>query len=331
MIWAQFAVCVAVILLSGTKLSKYGDVLAEKTGLGRTWVGVVLIASVTSLPEFVTGLSSVLIFDLPDIAVGNVVGACMMNMLLLGILNVVAGFSPHHGGMQRGHILTAAFAVVMLGCVAAPLVRMPGIPTIGWVGAQSFLLIGLYLVAMKMVFSYEQRRSASGEGSGADKKLYDHVSFGKAVRIFSLHSVIIIAAALYLPHLGEVIAAQTGLGKTFVGSVFIAISTTLPEMVVSIFAFRLGAIDMAAGNLYGSVLFNLAILGVDDFFYAKGALLSYASGEQIITTLACMMMVAMSVVGLITRSTQKAVFVAWDAAGMIAIYIAALAALLAAG
>ena len=55
--WLEFAVCTAIILVSGTYLSKYGDVIAEKTGLGRTWVGVALMASVTSLPELVTGIS----------------------------------------------------------------------------------------------------------------------------------------------------------------------------------------------------------------------------------------------------------------------------------
>jgi len=57
--WLGFIVCTSLIVYSGTKLAKYGDIIAEKTGLGRTWIGVVLMASVTSLPELVTGISSV--------------------------------------------------------------------------------------------------------------------------------------------------------------------------------------------------------------------------------------------------------------------------------
>jgi len=81
-VWLQFIACAGIILLSGTYLSKYGDIIAEKTGLGRTWIGVILMASVTSLPELVTGISSVALFDLPDIAVGNILGACMLNLLM---------------------------------------------------------------------------------------------------------------------------------------------------------------------------------------------------------------------------------------------------------
>jgi len=82
-IWIQFAACTAIILYSGTRLSLYGDVIAEKSGLGRTWIGVILMASVTSLPELVTGISSVAIYNLPNIAAGDVLGSCMFNLLIL--------------------------------------------------------------------------------------------------------------------------------------------------------------------------------------------------------------------------------------------------------
>ncbi|MBZ0187768.1 MAG: hypothetical protein K8F91_16095, partial [Candidatus Obscuribacterales bacterium] len=81
LVYLAFGLCTLVIFYAGTQLSTYGDVIAEKTGMGRTWVGLVLLASVTSLPELVTGFSSVLINDLPDIAVGTVLGSCMCNIL----------------------------------------------------------------------------------------------------------------------------------------------------------------------------------------------------------------------------------------------------------
>jgi len=78
LLWLGFIICTSVILYSGTKLSKYGDIIAEKTGLGRVWIGIVLMASITSLPELVTGISSVTYVNVPDIAVGNVIGACIL-------------------------------------------------------------------------------------------------------------------------------------------------------------------------------------------------------------------------------------------------------------
>ena len=81
-LWTGFVLCTLLIVYSGWKLRKYGDVIAEKTGLSRTWVGLVLLASVTSLPELVTGITSVTYTGTPDIAVGDILGSCVFNMLI---------------------------------------------------------------------------------------------------------------------------------------------------------------------------------------------------------------------------------------------------------
>jgi len=93
-LWLEFVLCTAVIVYSGAKLSQYGDIIAEKSGLGRAWIGVVLMASVTSLPELVTGVSSVTYAGVPDIAVGDVLGSCAFNMLILAILDTLYRPAP---------------------------------------------------------------------------------------------------------------------------------------------------------------------------------------------------------------------------------------------
>ena len=59
MVWLKFLLCVVIILFAGTKLARYGDAIAEKTGLGRIWLDLVLIITVTTMPELVTGVPSV--------------------------------------------------------------------------------------------------------------------------------------------------------------------------------------------------------------------------------------------------------------------------------
>lgn len=93
LLWIAFLVCTSVIVYAGSRLSKYGDIIAEKTGLGRTWIGVVLMASVTSLPELVTGISSVTYANVPDIAVGDILGSCVFNMLIISFLDAL--HRPH--------------------------------------------------------------------------------------------------------------------------------------------------------------------------------------------------------------------------------------------
>jgi cation:H+ antiporter len=320
-IWLQFAACTVIILLAGTQLSKYGDVIAEKTGLGRTWIGVVLMASVTSLPELMTGLSSVTFFDLPNIAAGDVLGSCMFNILILALLDFRRGTLPLSTQAQQGQVLSAGFGILLLGVTCLSIAAGPKLPVLGWVGLYSPLLLLVYLLAMRLVFLYERRRRTEYIGERADELQHEDISRARAFGLYALNAVFVIGAALWLPGLGEKIADLTGLGRTFVGSLFIALSTSLPEIVVSVAALRMGAVDLALGNLFGSNLFNLGILALDDLFYTKGSLLALISPNHLITASGAVMMTAIAVIGLTYRATRKsfAIF-GWDAVAILAIY-----------
>ena len=322
-IWLQFIACTALILFSGSRLSVYGDIIAEKTGMGRTWIGVVLMASVTSLPELITGISSVRIFDLPNIAAGDVLGSCMFNMLIIAMLDFMGGSTPLSARAHQGQVLGAGFGILLLGLVGISLFASPSLPRIGWIGSSSLVFIGVYLLAIRTVFLYEKRRIGQFVREVAEEAKYERISKARAYTIYGLNAVVIIAAATYLPHLGERIAELTGLGRTFVGSIFIAVSTSLPEVVVTIGALRIGAIDIALGNLFGSNLFNIGILAVDDVLYTKGPLLSNVSPNHIVSALAAITMTAIAIIGLTYQTTTKRHFFAWDSIAIVLVYVAA--------
>ena len=327
MIWLQFIACSAVILISGTYLSKYGDIIAEKTGLGRTWIGVALMASVTSLPELVTGISSVAIFDVPDIALGDVLGSCIFNILILALLDFINGAAPITTRAHQGQVLTAAFGILMLGLVNISLFGAARLPSVGWIGVYSVAFAAVYLVAMKAVFAYERKRIAELVEAVAEEIRYEKISQRTAYQMYALNALITIAAAIYLPRVGERIARSTGLGETFVGNIFIALSTSLPEVVVSIAALRIGAVDMAFGNIFGSNLFNIAILAIDDVFYTQGPILSHVSPNHLISSSAAIAMTAVAAIALTYRASKKWFLFAWDSLAIAAIYLFALSVL----
>ena len=64
-VWLEFAVALLLIAAAGSRLARAGDVIAQRTGLGGTWIGLVLVATVTSLPELITGVSAVVLADAP--------------------------------------------------------------------------------------------------------------------------------------------------------------------------------------------------------------------------------------------------------------------------
>lgn len=70
-VWLEFFLCLVLIGYAGTQLARYGDIIADKTGLGGAWIGLILMATVTSLPELVTGISSVALAVAPNISDGQ--------------------------------------------------------------------------------------------------------------------------------------------------------------------------------------------------------------------------------------------------------------------
>lgn len=324
-VWLWFVGLSAVILVAGTNISKYGDIIAEKSGLGRTWIGAILIASVTSLPELITGVSSVAIFNVPNIAVGDVLGSCLFNLLLVALLDAMSSRVPAVTRSAPGHSLVAAFGVLTLGIVSFSIVAGASLPALGWIDISTFVIFGVYLLAMRLSFIYERRQA--NVGLGVVEAVYGHISARRASILYAANGLFIIAAAAYLPFVGAEIVSMTGLGAAFVGSLFIALTTSLPEIVVTVSAARLGAIDLAFGNLLGSNLFNLAILAVDDVFYRQGELLASVTMSQLTIALAAIGMTAVVIIALAYRPTAKRLPLSWDAIGLVAIYVVAIALL----
>ena len=320
--WAMYAACTALIVFSGGKLSRYGDILAGKTGLGRTWIGVVLMASVTSLPELITGLGSVTYAGVPDIAVGDVLGSCGFNLLILALLDILHRPLPLSTRAHHGHTLSAGFGILLLCIACQGLVLRGRTLPIGWVGGYSLLLLGVYLVAMRMIHTYEKRRIAAFAKERSGEPGYDEIPMRSAVLNYAVHAGVIILAASALPLVGKGISETTALGQTFVGNVFIAASTSLPEVVVCLAALRMGAVDLAIGNLLGSNIFNIGlILAVDDFFFTPGPLLSFVEPSQIVSALSAAAMATIAVVGFTYRAEKKRLWLAWDSIGMAAVYL----------
>lgn len=321
MLWLYFMICGGAIVFSGIRLSRYGDVIAEKSGLGRLWIGVVLMASVTSLPELMTGISSVVLEHAPDIAVGDVVGSCAFNLLILAILDGMLGEKSLSARAGRGHILSAAFGILLLSVAAVSMLLRTIIVPVGWIGPYTLFFFFTYIVAIRLIHGYEQREMREHESAEAETaKLHEDISLKNAAVRYALHAVVVVIAAVFLPGIGVGIAAQTGLGQTFVGTFLIAFATSLPELVVSISAARAGAIDLAVGNVLGSNLFNMVILGIDDLFFVQGPLLSFASMNHVVTLCTAIAMSAVAMIGIVYRSERKTLFLAWDALGILFFY-----------
>ncbi|MEW6600502.1 MAG: sodium:calcium antiporter [Nitrospirota bacterium] len=320
-LWIGFIICTAAIVYAGTRLTRYGDIIAEKTGLGATWIGVVLMASVTSLPELVTGISSVTFSGVPDIAAGDILGSCVFNMLILAVLDAMHRPMPISAKAHHGHVLSAGFGIVLMSVVIISLFIGDRMLSIGWIGPYSLLIPIIYLTAMRMIYFYEKKQLADFMQERVEELKYKDIATRTAVLNYAGNAVIVIIAAVFLPKIGEGIAETTGLGQTFVGNIFIAISTSLPEVVVCTAALRMDAVNLAIGNLFGSNIFNICILAIDDIFYTDGAILSFVNTNHIISAVCAVIMTSIAIIGLTYRTEKKRLFLAWDSIGIVFTYI----------
>jgi len=318
--WLKFAVCAVLIGVAGPILTHYADTIARLTGLSRSWVGLILLAGATSLPELFTGVSAVTAALAPNIAIGNALGACIFNLTMLVLLDVMSRHEPVYRYIDQGHILTAGFGVILIGFVGALLiVGRDGLDfRFLHVSAYTPIIVVLYLVAIRAAYVYERRSAVPPVPGLPDEK----ITLRTAIVRYLLAATVVAGAGIWLPFVALEIAETMGWRATFVGTLFVAAVTTLPEMVVTISAFRLGAADMAIANLLGSNLFNMFIVAIDDIAYTGGPLLSAASPTHAVSAFAAVIMSGIFIVALLFRpETRFRGTIGWVSLSLLMVYV----------
>jgi cation:H+ antiporter len=330
MLWIQFVVCVGIVVAASSVLSRYADVIAEKTGLGRAWVGVILLAGVTSLPELVSGLTAVTVLNAPNLAIGGIVGSNLFNLTLIAVMDVAYQPGSILSRAQDGHILSGGLGILLMGSIAiAPLMGV-ALSGVGLFGV-SFISVGivvLYLIGARLLSTFQSKRTVEVLEQEAEVLHYDRISRRRAFLTFGGAALVVVVTGIWLSTLADQIAAETGLGRSFVGALLLGVSTSLPEITASFTAVRIGAIDLAIGNVLGSNLFNVTLLAVYDVFDGGANLWAVMSNANALGLIIAMMMTAVVIVSLIYRASPKTPWrVSWDGAALIAMYLGAMVAL----
>lgn len=294
--WGQFIACVALLGVAGTHLIRYGDAIASLTGLSRGWVGLVLVATVTSLPELVTGVSAVAVARAPDLAVGDALGSTVFNLALLAFA-AGARRAPYRGAAadreaRRGLELPAAFGVILLAAAALVLALAQHGATfqVGHLDAGSMVIVVLYLVAMRAFYQRERQTEACAPAMPGLQGPVPAMTLRAALTGYALASLVILGSGIWLPVIAVDLARLMGWSDSFVGAWLVALATSLPEVATTWGALRLGLPEMAIANLLGSNLFDVLILAIDDLAYLPGSLYAQVSPMHVVSALvACLM------------------------------------------
>lgn len=316
-VWLIFLLSAGAIIAAGARLSRDGDALAEHTGLGGAWIGAVLVAGATSLPELATDFYAVRAGQ-RNLAVGDLFGSCMANLLILAVADLMVRDVLVLSRVTVNQVLVGLLGIgllvtAMVGIVAPVSANFLGAGWAAWV-------IGIaYLAGMRLL--HVNRGEALFE---TDEQAHAHrVRVGglrPAIVGFVVSAGVILFAAQFLAQSAAEIAGMLGLSGGFVGMVLLALTTSLPELTVSIAAVRSGSYDLAVGNLLGSNCFNMAVLLVLDVADGGGSLLAGLEPGLLIGALFAVLLTVQALLGVLNRSPARVWFLEPDAVFLLLTY-----------
>ncbi len=332
LLWIQLAAAAALILVAAHFMVPAADAIALKTGLGRTFVGVVMLATATSLPELGTGVSSILIVGEADLAAGDAFGSNLFNLLIIGLMDLYWRRGRVLSNVNPTSALVGALGILVISIAVAAMIVHNLTPVTGawFVSPMSVLLIAAFVAAMFFIYKAEVGEDAADQSSDdtdeqSETHDYDNQSLTRAFLIYLLTAVVIVGAAIWLAITGDHLSDAMGWEKSFMGTQFLALSTSLPELAASFAALRLGAPDLAITNVLGSNVFNMGfVLFMDDVALTSGALWLHVSDIHALTGVVAVLMTAIVVLGILSRAEgAKRLPISFHGAAMIALYVAA--------
>ena len=314
-----FAAAGLVVVLAGVHLARFGDAIAQRTRLGGLWIGAVLLAGATSLPELGTDISAVRLGAL-DLAVGDLFGSSMANMLILGLVDLMP---PRRAVLRRAtldHALACGLAISLNALAAAFLVAPSGLIVAGVAPESAVLMLG-YVLGTRAVYRQAMLRYGPSPPSDGELARTEAPTLRRAVAGFAAAAAVTLAAAPLFARAARDLAVASGLGDTFTGTWLVGFSTSLPELVASVAAVRIGAFDLAVGNLFGSNAFNMSVFFWLDLVKPGPSLFAEASGAHVLSGLFAVVLMALGLAAIVYRAKKRFSVVEPDSALIILTYL----------
>ena len=264
-----YILCAAGVVFCTVKASNHIDEIDSKTNIGSAVLGGILLAAVTSLPELITSIVSVTTVGQPELAIGNIFGSNLFNMMILCLADVVFIRKTVLLNADKGNKYSNFFTLIMYLIVMVPcfLIRYLIKPE-GFTGFTWFSLIS---VAIAIVYVINAVVSAKINNSSDENEESEEQpqSIKKNVIWFVVWSICLVGISILITNATEAINAKLQLDASFAGALFLGVATSLPELTSVFNLVRLNNAPAAIGGITGSSLFNITIITVADFVSSK--------------------------------------------------------------
>ncbi|MFP4369581.1 MAG: sodium:calcium antiporter [Candidatus Kapaibacterium sp.] len=320
-----FLVFTAVILLAGTKLTSAADKLADLTKVGEALFGAIMLGAITSISGLIASVTAAFEGH-SHLAVSNAIGGIAAQTAFLAIADIFytkANLEHASASLQNimlGMLLIGELTLILV-LMAAPAFTFWGI-NIG-----SVLIIIVFIFGTKFISKAKKApmwKPAQTSETLEDIPHFKNLSDKAHLRIwinFIILAAIVGLSGFLVAHAGIGIAKHSGISESFVGAVFIALSTSMPELVVSIAAVRQGSLNLAVGNIVGGNTFEVLSVSFSDMAYRGGSIYHYISDSEFFVVSITLLMMSVMIFGLLYRQRYGPGRIGWESLTILLLFV----------
>ena len=244
---------------------------------------------------------------------------------ILAFADLLQGKGPLLLRVNYSHILSGLVGILLSALVVFSLILSHFMNlnlSIFGVGIDSIILLLTYIVTVRMIYRYDKKNPLDPDDPVKEADPNPDYTLSRALLWFAVCAVVIVFSGYRLSITADQISTLTGIDQSFMGSIMVAAATSLPELVATISAVKIGAYNMAVGNVFGSNIFNMTVIFFADVFYRQGVLLEDARIVHILTATVGIVMATIMLIGLFYRSRRSFMWMGWDAIAAAVVYFA---------
>jgi len=333
-----FATAALFVWIAGTQLTRCVSAIAEQTGLGKAFTGMLLLGGITSLPEVAAVSTSAAIGNAP-LAINNLLGTASVNLMLLAFADFLYGRTALTAVAASPSTLMQGVLSMLLASVVAIFAAAGDIAIWGFGAGSAILLAGsgaaLWIASgfeKRHVWELVRRENAeddhkSGSPTARTRQPERHWPLRKLIIATAIAALVILAAGSLLATTADALAARTGVEVGMVGFLLVGLSTSLPEISSITAAVRLREYDMAVGDVFGTNLFNLSLIFLADLIFVGEPVLSSAGTFEVVGAILACLLTGIYLVGLLERRSGAVLRMGYDSLVALLVFGASLLAL----
>lgn len=327
-----FILAATAVWWAGTRLPRYVVALSDKTGLGQGFAGMLVLGGITSLPELATATTAAAI-GAPLLALNDVLGSAGFNILLLALADMLIGPRPLTSVVAKpATLIQGVLGMMLLALVIAAITAGDSAP-FGLAGLWSALIFASAVLAIWIADRSERRPMwlvvNQPDLALAVEAEYSDIGWHEILMGLAMLAVVILIGGATLATTASLIAGQTGIGGSLMGFLFVSAATSLPELSAITGAIRNQRYELAIGEVFGSNLFNFALIFIIDLVSPGPPVLSLAGSFESMAALLALIMSGVFVLGLIERRDRTILRMGEDSITVLLVYAAGLSVLLA--